>query len=150
MSTVRKRLEDAGFLLPPPPAPNGLYRSVILHGGFAFVSGQLSRFEGGVIEGPIEGLAEDQAAFAARAAALRALAALDDALGSLDRITNVIRMTGFVHAGPGFRGHSLIIDHASELLRIGFLEKGEHARSAIGVSSLPSGGCVELELTVAF
>ncbi|MCE6076841.1 RidA family protein [Agrobacterium vitis] len=149
MCIVRQRLQAAGLVLPAVTAPNGSYQGVIVHRGLAYVAGQLSRLDGKVISGPVEQLGEQEVALAARSSVLRALSALENAIGSLDQIEAVLRMTGFIYSGPDFGAHSRVLEPASEVLHIAFLGKGAHVRSAIGVSSLPSGGCVEVEITAA-
>jgi enamine deaminase RidA (YjgF/YER057c/UK114 family) len=80
---------------------------------------------------------------------LQALAQLESALGSLDRVERVLKVTGFVASAPGFTQQPQVIDAASELLVQLFEEDGRHARSAVGVAELPRGVPVEIELVVA-
>ena len=86
---------------------------------------------------------------AARVSALNALAVLRDALGSLDRMVRVVRVTGFVASAPGFDAQPAVVDGASRVLHDVFGDAGRHTRSAIGVAALPRGAAVEIELTVA-
>ena len=80
---------------------------------------------------------------------LQALSQLKQALGDLDRVVRVIKMTGFVASAPGFTQQPQVIDAASELLGQVLGEAGQHARSAVGVAELPRGVPVEIELVVA-
>ncbi len=146
MASPHDRLRDLGLTLPPVPSPQGAYRPVRLHGGLAYVAGQVSRAEEGIITGPVDEATDpDRIAAAARACALRALAVLEAAVG-LDHVTGILFLRGFVFAGPAFQGHPQVLDHVSHLLTAIFGEDGEHARSAVGVAGLPSGGMLEIEL----
>lgn len=146
MPRPSERLRDLGLSLPPMPAPQGAYRSVRVHGGLAYVAGQVSRIEGGIIAGPIDAeTPPDRIEAAARACTLRALAALDGTVG-LDRVTGIAFLRGFLFAGPDFQGHTQALDHVSRLLIAVFGDRGQHARSALGVSGLPGGGMMEIEL----
>ncbi len=81
--------------------------------------------------------------------ALNALAVLEAALGSLDRISRVLTVTGFVSSAPDFHEQPAVIDGASQVLADVFGEAGRHTRSAVGVAALPRNGAVEIEVTVA-
>jgi len=103
--------------------------------------------EVGIVES-VDATVED-ARGAARVAALRALAYLQQQIGSLDQVHGVMRLTGYVSCGPGVTDTPHVIDAASDVLTTAFGERGRHARSAVGVSSLPGGALVEVELIVA-
>ena len=92
----------------------------------------------------------EQAYGLARTAAINALAAIRSELGSLDRVTRVVKVTGFVASTPDFTGQPGVVNGASELLGEIFGEAGTHARSAVGVLVLPLDSPVEVEVTVAF
>jgi enamine deaminase RidA (YjgF/YER057c/UK114 family) len=130
-------------------APRGLYRPAIRHGDMFYLSGQVSRLGEETIVGPA--LASDIARgqLAARTAALRALSVLDAALGPNERV-RILKLTGYVMSEPDFAQHSAVIDGASQVL-VAVLgeDAGAHARTAIGVASLPSSGMVELDLVCA-
>jgi enamine deaminase RidA (YjgF/YER057c/UK114 family) len=93
--------------------------------------------------------AEDAKDFA-RTCVLNALAAVKSAIGSLDRVTQIVKVTGFVSSDPGFTGQPGVINGASETLVEIFGDAGRHARSAVGVSVLPLDAPVEVEIIVAF
>jgi enamine deaminase RidA (YjgF/YER057c/UK114 family) len=146
MSPPSERLRDLGLVLPPTPAPQGAYRSVRLHGGLAYVAGQVSRSAHAVIAGPVDGHTDPVLIeAAAQACTLRALAALEGAVG-LDRVTGIVFLRGFVFARPEFHEHTQVLDRVSRLLIAVFGDAGQHARSAVGVSGLPAGGMIEIEL----
>lgn len=150
MSSIQQRIAELGLELPQPPAPRGMYRPVAVHGSIAQVSGQLSREGDRVITGPVTAATSPALIIrAGQACVLRALSALAHALGDLDRVEEILFVRGFVHAGPDFQDHSTVLDSASAVLLDIFGTAGAHARSAIGVASLPSGGLMEVELTVA-
>lgn len=90
----------------------------------------------------------EQAAEAARAAALNAIAAAADVAGGLDAIKRIVRVVVFVNSAPDFTGQAGVANGASQLLGQVFGEHGRHARSAVGVATLPLGSAVEVELTV--
>ena len=91
----------------------------------------------------------EQAREAARLCILQGLACLNLALGSLDRVDKILKVTGFVASAPGFNQQPKVIDAASELLVNVFGDAGRHARSAIGVAELPRNAAVEIEMIVA-
>jgi len=135
---------------PANPTSNGDYDLVAVHHGLAYVSGQLPRTgpaPDDLIKGRLEDLSDVAAGqAAARLCLLRAVAALHDHLGDLSSVESLVSIRGFLNTGPGFTGHARVMDAASSLARQLFGEAGGHARSAIGVASLPSGGLVEVEL----
>ena len=149
MTNWRDRLAQAGLSLPSAPLPNGRYRPVTVWENLAYVSGQVSRIGDSVIVGPVdENTDPETIKLAAEAVVLRALAAIEVSIG-IDRVRQILFLRGFVHATPAFADHSAILDHASELLVKLLGDAGEHSRSAIGVSSLPGGGMLEIELVAA-
>lgn len=149
MSTIRDRVEAFGLKLPPPPAPRGAYAAAVIHGGIAYVSGQVSRIGDQTITGPVDERTDPiiirEAAHACALRALSALAALEDELV----FNRLLFLRGFIFSTPAFDRHSAVLDPASELLHDILGEAGRHARSAIGVASLPSLGLMEIELVAA-
>lgn len=150
--SIAKRIAELDLRLPSPLAPRGAYESVVVHGGVAYVSGQVCRDVEGeeLIRGPATRLMA-QSVFdkASTLCVLRALSVLEGAIGSLDRIDRAIFMRGFVAAADDFTELSRALDPASNLLCGIFGRRGEHARSAIGVRTLPSAGLMEIELIFA-
>lgn len=147
--SAEKRLRELGIVLPEVIAPAGSYVKVLVLDGFAHVSGQ-GPFDtdGKPITGqvPTERSFED-AVVAARAVGLQTLAVLREELGSLDRVSQVVRTFGMVNAAPGFTRHPTVIDGFSNLMIDVFGEAGRGARSAVGMSSLPFNISVEVEMT---
>ncbi|WP_341228962.1 RidA family protein [Nocardioides salarius] len=135
--------------LPPPPRPQGSYRPAMAAGGLLVTAGMTPRVDGalqyvGQVGAEI-GLEEARAA--AAIAAGNAVSALAEVVGSADGIGQVLRMTVYVNAATGFTQHSAVADGASARLVELLGERGSAVRSAVGVSSLPGGACVEIELT---
>lgn len=149
---AEQRLRDLGIKLKPPPAgPEKPYLRTQRSGRLVFGSGNTSidREKNQVHTGRFGAdlKLEDAAPFA-RLALLNCLAALRADLRSLDRITSVVKMNGYVTSAPEFIDQASVIDHASALLLDVFGERGRHARAAIGVAQLPGGAAVEIELIV--
>lgn len=153
--TAEARLAELGITLPEVAAPVAAYVPAVISGNLVFTSGQLPFISGAL---PATGKVGDghglvSAADAkdyARAAILNALAAVRGVLGSLDRVTRIVKVTGFVASVPEFTGQPGVINGASELLGEIFGEAGAHARSAVGVAVLPLDSPVEIEVIVAF
>lgn len=151
-ASIEARLAELGIALPGPYPPHEPLDAVAIHGGRARTSGQLPRNHEGVIvhQGRLgESVSLEEGAEAARWCALNALSVLRDALGSLDRVERVLSVIGFVACTPDFDRQPAVVDGASRLLHEVFGAAGRHSRSAIGVSALPRGGAVEIEVEVA-
>jgi enamine deaminase RidA (YjgF/YER057c/UK114 family) len=146
---VEERLAELGLELPPTPVPVASYIPVRLAGSLAFVSGQVATLDGSVIHrgrlGAEVGVQQGQEA--ARRCALQALAALKEALGSLDRVARIVQVTVYVASAPGFGDQPRVANGASDLLVDVLGEEGRHARAAVGVSELPLGASVEVAVT---
>ncbi|MBM3905706.1 MAG: RidA family protein [Thaumarchaeota archaeon] len=149
---IEERLKQLNLTLPIPPKPAGSYIPVVISGNLAFVSGQIPMRDGKVIytgKVPSEKSIEEAQA-AAKLCAINLLAQLQANLGSLDKITKIVRVSGFVNCTPEFSEHPKIINAASDLFYDIFGEKGKHSRIAVGVSSLPLNSTVEIDMTVEF
>lgn len=150
--SIESRLAELGLALPPIAAPAGAYIPAVVSGHLVFTAGQLP-FTAGVLPATgkvgAEVSAEEAAAFA-QTAALNALAAAADAIGSLDRVTRVVKATVFVASAPDFTAQPTVANGASNLLGELFGDAGRHARSAVGVAVLPLDSPVELELVLEF
>lgn len=145
--SIREKLLALGLELPATPTPRGDYVPVTVHAGVAYVSGQVCRVGDGVISGPVtEHTSAELVVQAGQTCALRALSVLDQAVG-LENVERILFVRGFVYGVEGFQHFSKVVDGASQLLIDLFGEHGRHARSAVGVAGLPSGGMLELEVT---
>ncbi|WP_367124608.1 RidA family protein [Streptomyces phytohabitans] len=148
--TVEARLAELGLTLPDVPAPAGAYVPALRSGVYVYTAGQVP-FVNGVL--PTAGkvgaeVSPERGKELARVCALNALAAVKTVAGDLDRIAQVVKVTGFVASTPDFTGQPGVLNGASELLGEVFGEKGRHARSAVGVAALPLDAPVEVELLV--
>jgi enamine deaminase RidA (YjgF/YER057c/UK114 family) len=143
-----ERLAELGLELPSAPRPVASYVPVVVSGGLAFVAGQVPLEEGRLLWSGKLGAELDVEAGsqAARRCAMQILAALREALGSLDRVTRIVRLGVFVASAPGFTDQPAVANGASDLLVEVFGEAGRHARAAVGVLELPLGAPVEVEL----
>lgn len=150
--SVAERLGELGITLPTVVPPVASYVPAVAESGFVYTSGQLPMVDGamprvGKVGGEVS--AEDAKADA-RQCALNALAAIDAEIGSLDRITRIVKVVGFVASAEGFTGQPGVVNGASDVLGEIFGDAGRHARSAVGVAELPLGAPVEVELIVAY
>lgn len=149
--SAEARLQQMGILLPSAPAAKGLYRSVVVVGNWAFTSGLLSiNAAGQVITGRLGADMDESAGQeAAQCAGLNLLASLREALGSLDRVCRVVKLTGFVQSAPEFQAQPAVLNGCSRLLAEVFgAEAGVGARSAVGVAALPLNAAVEIDALV--
>ncbi len=150
--TVEDRLAALGLTLPPAAAPAANYLPYCRHGELIFVSGQLCTGPDGLtIKGRLGdtvGLADGQQA--ARYCALNILAQLKAALdGDLQRLRQIVRITGYVASTPAFTDQHLVVNGASDLLVDVLGERGRHARAAVGMASLPLDAAVEIDAIAA-
>jgi enamine deaminase RidA (YjgF/YER057c/UK114 family) len=148
---VRRRLAELGLTLHGPHPPHDPLDAVVVHGGVARTSGQLPRIAGALTCCGRLGdtVTVEEGAQAAAVCALNALAVLEQALGSLDRIERLLTVTGYVASAPDFHAQPAVVDGASRVLFDVFGDAGRHTRSAVGVAALPRGGAVEIEVAAA-
>lgn len=150
--SVQARLAELGIELPTVAAPVASYIPAKVHGDLVWTSGQLPFVDGdlravGKVRVPVS---PDVATECARICALNAIAAAADAVGGVDRLTGVFKVTGFVASDPLFTGQPGVINGASELLGEIFGDAGAHSRSAVGVAVLPLDAPVEVEVAFTF
>lgn len=146
---VLRRIDEQGLELPPAPVPVAAYVPVVVSGSLAFVAGQVPIVDGQVMHPGLLGgeVSVEQGYEAGRRAALQALSALRAELGSFDRLRRIVQATVYIASTSDFADHPKVANGASELLVAVLGEEGKHARAAIGMSSLPLGGCIEVVLT---
>ena len=148
--SIDARLAELGITLPEPAAPVAAYVPVVIAGGLAHVSGQVSIVGGSLLKGRLgEDLTLEQGVEGARACGLMILAQLKAALGSLDRVERIVKLGAFINSTADFTDQPKVANGASELMVEVFGEAGKHARSAVGVPTLPLGVAVEVDAIVA-
>ena len=152
MPIIADRLAVLGLELPALATPAGAYIPAVVSGNLVFTSGQLPFVSGALAAtGKVgDAVSPDDAKTYAATCVLNALAAVQSAIGSLDRVTRIVKVVGFVASDPSFTGQPGVINGASELLGEIFGDAGVHARSAVGVAVLPLDSPVEVELIVEF
>ena len=141
------RLAELGLTLPSVAPPLAAYVPAVQTGNYVYVSGQLPLVDGKLLATGKVGaeVTAEQAADLARVCALNALAAIE-ALVGFGRLVKIVKLTGFVASAPGFTGQPAVVNGASNLFGDVLAEQGRHARSAVGVSELPLGAPVEVEV----
>ena len=154
---IEARLAKMGIQLPEPVTPLAEYVPFVRTGSLLFVSGQLPIGDDGLVTGqltaadhaadgvPATGSKLALAADAAAQCAVNLLAQTKAATGDLDRVTRVVKLTGFVNCDGSFTQQPQVINGASSLMGRVFGEAGRHSRAAVGSSSLPLGAIVEVE-----
>lgn len=146
---IYETLKRLNLKIPPPPQPVGAYRPFVRSGPFVFLSGQISKdAEGKILTGKVGAdLDLEQGRRAAEAAVLQAVSLILEEVGA-ENLEQMVRVVGFIQSAPDFYGQGDVMNRASELLIEIFGEKGRHARTAVGVASLPLNAAVEIEVTL--
>ncbi len=141
-----EKLSRLGIVLPPPPGAVAAYVPWVRTGNLIFTSGQLPWQRGLIAHAGKVGneLSEEQGYEAARLCAINALAQLKEAVGDLAKVRRIVRVEGYVHSAPGFRGQPKVLNGASDLFNEVFGERGQHARLAVGISEMPLDVAVQL------
>lgn len=149
MSSIYDRLTDLDISLPPLSIPAGAYVPFVRTGNLIYLSGHIAKRDGKVWVGQLgRDMTTATGKKAARAVAVDLLGTLHAAVGDLDKIERIVRVTSLVNSTADFVEHHLVTNGCSELFGEVFAERGAHARSAYGVAQLPLGACVEIELIV--
>ena len=148
MAQVEQKLASLGIVLPTPAAPIANYVGFVRTGSLLVVSGQICLGPAGtlVAKGKLgEAVTVEQGQSAARACAINLLAQVKIALGDLDKLVRVVRLGGFINSTPTFLDGPKVMNGASDLMVEVFGDKGRHARTTVGVASLPLDAAVEVE-----
>jgi enamine deaminase RidA (YjgF/YER057c/UK114 family) len=145
---IDEKLVALNITLPIPPKPAGSYIPVVKTGNLVFVSGQIPMKDGQVqFKGQVpSSISVEDAQKAAKLCIINVLAQLKSELGTLDKISKIVKVSGFINSSQEFFEQPKIINAASDLLFEIFGEKGKHSRIAVGVSSLPLNSAVEIDL----
>ncbi|MDQ3854888.1 MAG: RidA family protein [Chloroflexota bacterium] len=148
--SFESRLRELGLELPPTPTPVANYVPAVRTGRLVFASGQTPTVAGSLTATGKLGreLGIEQGQECARLALLNCLAEVRSVTGTLDAITRVVKLTGYVASSEGFTEQPKVINGASLLIEEIFGEAGKHSRAAVGVAELPGGAPVEVELIV--
>jgi enamine deaminase RidA (YjgF/YER057c/UK114 family) len=146
--TIEAKLNSLGIALPAPAAPVANYVGFVRSGNLLFVSGQVCFDAQGklIAKGKLgAGVSVEQGAAAARGCGVNLLAQVKAAIGDLDKVVRVVRLGGFVNSAPDFLDGPKVLNGASDLMVAVFGDKGRHARTTVGVASLPADASVEVE-----
>jgi enamine deaminase RidA (YjgF/YER057c/UK114 family) len=149
MTSIHDRLAELGLTLPEAAAPVASYVPAVEANGLLHISGQISQKDGQLIKGRLgEDVSLEEGIAAARASGVMLLAQIDKAVG-LDRVARIVKLGVFVNSTGDFVDQPKVANGASELMQEVFGEVGRHARSAVGVPTLPLGVAVEVDAVVA-
>jgi enamine deaminase RidA (YjgF/YER057c/UK114 family) len=151
-SQIEAKLMELNIQLEFPPKPAGNYVPYTMVSPIIYLSGVTPKVNGVLqYKGKIgQDLTKEEGYQAARQCIINQLSTLKAALGDLNRIVSIVKMEGFIHTAPDFYELPYVLNGASDLLVEVFGDKGKHARSAIGVTSLPGAAAVEVELIVQY
>lgn len=152
MGHIDARLNELGIVIPEVATPVASYVPAQTTGNLLYTAGQLPFVDGALVKTGKVGIdvSSADAIDLARICTLNALAAAQSVLGSLDRITQIVKVNGFVASASDFIGQPSVLNGASELLGEIFGDVGKHARAAVGVAVLPLDAPVEVELIIEF
>ena len=148
---IEEKLKTLGITLPVPPTPAGSYIPAIKTGNLLFISGQIPMEKGKVIfTGKVTDDNRETAEKAARMCAINILTQIKRELGNLDKVTKIIRLSGFVNSDAEFYQHPKVINAASDLFFEIFGDKGKHSRIAVGMTCLPLNAMTEIDAIIEF
>ena len=148
---IEEKLKTLEITLPVPPTPAGSYIPAIKTGNLLFISGQIPMEEGKVIfTGKVTDDNRETAEKAARMCAINILTQIKRELGNLDKVTKIIRLSGFVNSDAEFYQHPKVINAASDLFFEIFGDKGKHSRIAVGMTCLPLNAMTEIDAIIEF
>ena len=148
---IEEKLKQLGITLPTPPTPAGSYVPAIKTGNLLFISGQIPMEDGKVLfTGKVTDSNLETAQKSARMCAINILSQIKKELGSLDKVTRIVRLSGFVNSDTEFYQHPKVINAASDLFFEIFGDKGKHSRIAVGVACLPLNSMTEIDAVIEF
>ena len=146
---IEQKIESLGIKLPTPPTPAGSYVPAVRTGKLLYISGQIPMEDGKVVfTGKVSDENLETAQKSARMCAINLLAQIKRELGDFEKVSKIVRISGFVNSVPGFSQHPKVINSASDLFFEIFGEKGKHSRIAVGVASLPLDSMTEIDAIV--
>ena len=148
---IEEKLKELGINLPEPPTPAGAYIPAVKTGNLLYISGQIPMVDGKVIfTGKVSDENLEEAQKSARTCAINLLAQIKRELGDFEKVSKIVRISGFVNSVPEFSQQPKVINPASDLFFNVFGEKGKHSRIAVGVTSLPLNSMTEIDAIVEF
>jgi enamine deaminase RidA (YjgF/YER057c/UK114 family) len=146
---IEEKIESLGIKLPTPPTPAGSYVAVVKTGNLLFISGQIPMVDGKLMyTGKVTDENLETAQKSAKTCAINILAQLKRELGDFEKVSKIVRLSGFVNSDPEFSQHPKVINAASDLFFEIFGEKGIHSRIAVGVANLPLNSMTEIDAIV--
>ncbi len=148
---IEKKLEEMGLKLPPSSAPIANYVRAVRAGNLLFVAGHVASMPDGTPLNPGKLGREvdiEQGYESARQAMLNCLSSIRENIGDLDRVKRVVKLLCMVNCTPEFGDQPKVANGASDLLVALYGDRGRHARSAVGMGSLPGNSCIEIEMIV--
>jgi len=146
-TTISERLKALGIDLPPPSPPAAAYVMAATTSNTVFLSGHIAKRDGMPWVGKLgKDMDTETGKAAARSIAIDLISTLQDHLGSLDKVKRIVKVMGLVNSTDSYTEQHLVVNGCSELLFEVFGDAGKHARSAFGVTQIPLGACVEIEL----
>ena len=146
---IEEKIKELGITLPDPPTPAGSYIPLVKTGNLLFISGQIPMENGKVIfTGKVSDDNLEIAQKSARMCAINILAQIKREVGDFEKVSRIVRLSGFVNSDPNFTMHPKVINAASDLIFEIFGDKGKHSRIAVGVASLPLGSMTEIDAIV--
>ena len=146
---IEQKIESLGIHLPSPPIPAGSYVPAVRTGNLLYISGQIPIENGKVAyTGKVSDENLEVAQKSAKMCAINILAQIKRELGDLDKVSKIVRLSGFVNSLPEFSQHPKVINSASDLIFEIFGEKGRHSRIAVGVASLPLDSMTEIDAII--
>ena len=146
---IEEKIKSLGIKLPTPPTPAGSYVAVVRTGNLLYISGQIPMENGKLLyTGKVSDENLETAQKSAKICAINILAQLKRELGDFEKVSKIVRLSGFVNSDPEFSQHPKVINAASDLLFEIFGEKGKHSRIAVGVASLPLDSMTEIDAIV--
>ena len=148
---IEEKLKSLEITLPNPPTPAGSYIPAIKTGNLLFISGQIPMEDGKVLfTGKVTDNNIDTAQKSAKMCAINLIAQMKRELGNLDKVTRIVRLSGFVNSDSEFYQHPKVINAASDLIFEVFGDKGKHSRIAVGVACLPLNSMTEIDAIIEF
>ena len=148
---IEEKIKALEITLPNPPTPAGSYIPAVKTGNLLFISGQIPMEEGKVLfTGKVSDDNLETAQKSAKMCAINLLAQIKRELGDLDKVTRIVRLSGFVNSDPEFYQHPKVINAASDLFFEIFGDKGKHSRIAMGVACLPLNSMTEIDAVIEF